>query len=128
MTAAISILDAMRDPALFGPSFPSHSWSPWRCCAAALFGLPQELSADDHTFIQHCLGGRSVPSHPVREGWLVIGRRGGKSRFAALVAIYVACLRDYRAVLAPGERGVVMIFAADRRSWVGRRPPPAQPS
>ena len=45
----------------------------------------------------------------------MIGRRGGKSRFAALVAIFLACFRDYRTVLAPGERGVLMIIAADRR-------------
>ena len=115
MTRAVSILDAMRDPALLGSSFPLPAWQPWVNCAAALFGLPDDLSIPDQEFIRQCLGGRSVPTDPVREAWLVIGHRGGKSRFAALVAIYLACFRDYRSVLAPGERGVVMILAADRR-------------
>ena len=115
MNAPISILDAMADPALFGPNFPSSSWSPWRCCAAALFGLTNGLSADDQRFIRRRLGTRSVPSYAVREGWLVIGRRGGKSRFAALVAVFLACFRDYTELLAPGERGTLMVVASDRR-------------
>lgn len=31
------------------------------------------------------------------------------------MALYLACFRDYRQVLAPGERGVVMVIASDRR-------------
>ena len=81
MTRAVSILDAMRDPALFGPSFPVPAWRPWVSCAAALFGLTDDLSESDQAFIRRCLGGRSLPTDPVREAWLVIGRRGGKSRF-----------------------------------------------
>ena len=111
----ISILDAMRDPALFGQSFPEPAWHGWAACAAALFGLSGTLSTEDRRFIEGCLGGRAVPTTPAREAWLIIGRRGGKSRFAALVAIFFACFRSYGSILAPGERGVVMLIAADRR-------------
>ncbi|MGH7536526.1 MAG: hypothetical protein ACREMG_13235, partial [Gemmatimonadales bacterium] len=55
-----------------------------------------------------------APVTPSRESWVIVGRRGGKSRIAALVAVFLACLRDYSGVLAPGERGVVMVIAADR--------------
>ncbi len=34
---------------------------------------------------------------------------------AALVAVFVACFRDYAEVLAKGERGTVMVIAADRK-------------
>src|SRR5262245_42341698 len=44
-----------------------------------------------------------------------MGRRAGKSRIAALIATYLATFRDYTEILAPGERGVVMVIAADRR-------------
>ena len=115
MNPDVSILNVMSDPALLGSSFPVPAWRPWVNCAAALFGLAHERSAADQRFMQDCLGGRALPTQPVREGWLAIGRRGGKSRFAALVAVYYACFRDYRSVLGPGERGVVMIIAADRR-------------
>ncbi len=115
MTPWVSILDALRDSALFARSFPLPTWQPWFSCAAALFGLTTELAPTDQALVQRCLGGRAAPTQAVREGWLVIGRRGGKSLFAAMVAIYLACVRQYEAVLAPGERGVVMIIAADRR-------------
>jgi hypothetical protein len=46
---------------------------------------------------------------------VVVGRRGGKSRIAALVAVYTAALHDWDKVLAPGERGTVPLIAADRR-------------
>ncbi len=44
-----------------------------------------------------------------------MGRRGGKSRVAALLAVFLAAFRDYAGVLGPGERGVVMLIAADRK-------------
>ncbi len=33
----------------------------------------------------------------------------------ALVAVYLACFRDYRRFLQPGERGTVMVLARDRK-------------
>jgi hypothetical protein len=69
-------------------------------------------------------GARSVPpphgpqapfDSPPEEAWLVIGRRGGKSFAVSLIAVYLACFRDYTSVLAPGEGGMVMVIAADRR-------------
>lgn len=44
---------------------------------------------------------------------MIVGRRGGKSRVAALIAVFLACFRTYK--LAPGERGVVMVIAADKK-------------
>jgi hypothetical protein len=67
----------------------------------------------------------NAPQTPAREAWVAAGRRGGKSRIAALVAVYLACFRDHRAVLAPGERGTLPIIAADHRreNWpIPRRP------
>lgn len=58
--------------------------------------------------------GRSVaPTQPFKEAYFVVGRRGGNSRIAALKALHAAVFRTY--TLAPGERGVVMVIAADRR-------------
>jgi len=50
---------------------------------------------------------RACRCKPAREGWVIVGRRGGKSRIAALVALYLACFRQYRDVLAPGEIGTL---------------------
>jgi hypothetical protein len=37
---------------------------------------------------QRCTGRQEPPEQPAREGWVVVGRRGGKSRVAALVAVF----------------------------------------
>ncbi len=110
-----TLLDAMGDPALLGAVLTDSSWGPWRLCAAAIFGLTALLTPADRRFIRRCLGQSRLPRSQAQEAWLIIGRRGGKSYFAALVAVFLACFRDYATVLAPGERGVLMVIASDRR-------------
>jgi hypothetical protein len=51
----------------------------------------------------------------VTEAWCFAGRRGGKSRIAAFIAVFLACFRHYDSVLQPGERGYVLVVAADRK-------------
>ena len=110
----LSILDALEDPKLFGPFFqPAAPWSAWRSFLGALFGLPLEGDALE-AFRTHTER-ETAPKDSFREAWVVAGRRGGKSRVAALVAVYLATFHDYRSVLAPGERGTIMVIAADRR-------------
>jgi hypothetical protein len=109
----MSILQTMREPELFGQWFTGKTWQVWRAFLAALFGLPMpdELAAScrEHS------GRTEAPTTAAREGWVILGRRGGKSRIAALVAVYLACFRYYRHVLAPGEVGTLAVIAADRR-------------
>ena len=59
--------------------------------------------------------GRQAPQRAFTECWAIVGRRGGKSRIAALVATYLALFRNHTHILAPGERGTVMVLASDRR-------------
>lgn len=107
----MTILDALDDPNLFGPLFQPATWAAWRVVLAAVFGLPmtpeQLAKFQRHTRREH------APTEPAREAWLIVGRRGGKSRLAALLVTFLACFRQYQ--LAPGERGVAMVIAADRR-------------
>jgi hypothetical protein len=110
----VTILEALDDPHLLGAGFrDAGSWTRWRVALAALFGLPMTAEAaavfDEHT------GRASSPPEPAREAWFIVGRRGGKSRMAAAVAVYLACFRDYRPILAPGERGTLALIAADRQ-------------
>jgi hypothetical protein len=71
---------------------------------------PEELAG-----YQACTGRTVAPTEQAREAWIIAGRRAGKSRVAAAIAVYLACFRDYTAVLAPGEVGTVMLLAADRK-------------
>lgn len=110
-SAVVSPVEVMRDPDLLGAVFGGPSWEVWRWCAAALFGLP--IPAAGRDVVSQCVGERTCPRRPVRNAWLIVGRRGGKSRFAALVVVYLAVFGRYS--LVAGERAVAMIIAADRR-------------
>ncbi len=109
----MTILDAMRDRALFGSWFSGESWDAWRAFLAAAFAL--EMTPEQLEVYRRHTGRETLPTSPARETWTIAGRRGGKSRIAALVAVYLAAFRDYGAVLAPGEVGTLAVIAADRR-------------
>jgi hypothetical protein len=110
----MTILDALADPQLLGAAFTDAStWTAWRTFQAALFGLP--MTEDDLALYRSCTGRPHAPTAAAREAWVIVGRRGGKSRIAALIAVYLAAFRDYRDVLAPGERATIPIIACDRR-------------
>ncbi len=117
----MNILEAMRDDALFGKTFKrrlSHgdngdSWRAWRAFLAALFGLP--LAGEQPELYRKHTARTDPPSSPASEAFVIAGRRSGKSLIAALVAVFLACFRDYSGVLAPGETGVIMVLASDRR-------------
>jgi hypothetical protein len=109
----MNILEAMRDSNLFARWFRSNSWTAWFAFLAALFALPM---TEEQAALYSKFTGRSVlPQEPAREAWMVVGRRGGKSLIAAVVAVFLACFKDYSQLLAPGERGTLMVIAADRR-------------
>lgn len=73
------------------------------------------MNADAQALYRQCMGRKSPPDEPLQEAWLIVGRRGGKSFMMALVAVFLACFKDWRPYLAPGERGTVMVIATDRR-------------
>jgi len=110
---SLTILDVMRDPKLFGPWFTGASWQAWEVVLSAIFGLA--LSSSQLALYSRLTGRQQPPGEAAREAWLVMGRRAGKSRIAALTAVFLGCFRDYSRILAPGERGTVMVIAADRR-------------
>src|SRR5438552_14831695 len=113
-TVPVTILDALNDPHLLGAAFPhTESWAAWRAFLAACFGLG--MTDEQAALYRQHTGRQTPPTSPAREAWLVVGRRGGKSRIAALVAVYLACFRSYGDVLAPGERGTLPLIATDRR-------------
>ena len=110
----IPILDAVWDARLFGSAFRDPStWRAWLAFLATLFGLP--LSDDQTEVYRACTGRSALPGGAFAEAWLVCGRRSGKSFIMALIAVFLACFRDYRPFLGPGEKAFVMVIAADRK-------------
>lgn len=108
----IDIRQAMTDRQLFGPIFGGDSFSAWRALLAGFYGLP--LSEDEVAIWQEVTGRAGTPQEAHDELWLVVGRRGGKSRAAALMGTYEAAFKDHRDKLAAGEWATVLLIAADR--------------
>ncbi len=109
-----TILDAMASPHLFQRWFKDEAtWAAWRTFLAALFALPMDKEAE--AVYRACTGRTALSAAPFTEAWLVVGRRGGKSFVLALTAVFLAVFRDWAPYLAPGERGTIMVIAADRR-------------
>ena len=61
-----------------------------------------------------CMSLQTLPERSFTEAWTVVGRRGGKSQIFALISVYLALFRDWSKYLVPGERGTILVIAADR--------------
>ncbi len=110
----MNIVQALDDPRVFAPVIKDHAtWGAWRGFLKALFGLPMDDA--EAALFRDCTGRTTLPTAVFGAAWLVCGRRGGKSFALALIAVFLACFRDYRPHLAMGERATVVIVAADRR-------------
>jgi hypothetical protein len=109
---AHTVIDAMLDPQLFEPSFRGETWANWRTILKAAKALP--MTADETTFFRSIAGDRDLPTKPVRELWIVAGRRSGKDSIASALACHAAALFDQDHLLRPGERPLVALLACDR--------------
>ena len=88
--AAITILDAIADKALFAPWFKKEAtWKAWFVFLSALCALP--MTEEQLAVYRACTGRTEPPTTPATEAWLVCGRRAGKSFILALIAVYLAC-------------------------------------
>jgi hypothetical protein len=109
-----SIIDVCSDPAVFKSWFRTPAtWRAWFAFLRVLFGL--RLGKADLATYQECTGRSDQPSGGFQEAWLCVGRRGGKSIVLALIAVFLAAFRDWTPYLSPGERGTIMVIAADRK-------------
>jgi hypothetical protein len=99
---------ALRDRGMLGAGLgPLATWQTWLIALKAAFALP--LTAKERELFHVIAGERGLPKHRVRDLWCVVGRRGGKSRMAAALAIYLALFQKHR--LSPGERGMCLVIA-----------------
>jgi hypothetical protein len=110
----VSIIEATEDPVLFARWFRKReTWASWFAFLKVLFGLPMS-GAELETF-RSCTGRTTPPTGITREAHLICGRRAGKSFVLALTAVYLSSFVDWRGCFSPGERGTIMVIAADRK-------------
>ena len=109
---SVSLTRCLDDPNLFGKFFKGSSWRAWRVFMKALFAEPVDEAG---LAIYRAATGRTAwPVSPFGEAALIVGRRGGKSRILATIAVFLATTRDYASHLAPGEVATIAIIAANR--------------
>ncbi len=114
----MNILESMSDPKAFAPTFKRRllrgdTWAAWKVFLAVLFALP--LTDEQRELCAKHTGRTDLPGEAFHEAFVIAGRRSGKSLIAALVAVFLACFKNYDDVLAPGETGSVVILSSDRR-------------
>ena len=104
-----SFRQCTTDPHVFGEMFADPSWSNWQTIAIGLLGEP--FVSDEERDVWHTFTGRDEPTKRCKEGWLICGRRAGKSRTVATIAAYTAAFIDFRDKLARKERAEIAILA-----------------
>jgi hypothetical protein len=109
------IIQAIRNKKLFGslPEFRDLStWFAWITWLKSLYGLP--LDESELLLFQNCTGRIHPPFREPKESATIVGRRGGKSKMAALVGAFTAAFIDFRPYLSTGERPMVLILPRDK--------------
>jgi len=109
--ALIPLRQALTDPVILGKVLGGDTWHNWRILLIAAMGEP--LTPDELAVFRQLTGRQAPPRERVEELWCVIGRRGGKSRAIAALAVYLGLLCIYSRV--PGELMTVVCVAGSRR-------------
>jgi hypothetical protein len=108
----VTILDALRDPHLFGALLPFRdlaSWQAWLTFLSAVYGLPM-CESQIATFRAHT--GRSAPRPSgYSEAVAIVGRQSGKTRIAATLAVF-------EAITAPSDQAetYALLVSQDHRA------------
>ena len=110
---AVTMRQALSDPALLGKVLAGDTWRAWRVLLIALMG--EALTNDERVIFKGLTGREREPLERVEEFWGVIGRRGGKSRSMAVLIVFLACFVDCRSVLAIGERPIVLCLGQNAK-------------
>ncbi len=99
---APNIIEALNDKRLFKGLLDARPGAPGSCSSRPC--SPCRWSRDELEVFQRHTGRTTAPQKPFREACLVVGRRGGKSRLLALIAVYLAVVADHKKILAPEKR------------------------
>lgn len=103
-----SIRQAIEGP--FAAWLADVDMGAWRAFLFALFG--EQLSRSELQVYAECTRRKKPPKQLPSEAWVIVGRRGGKSRIAALIAVYIALYGRWR--IAAGETARVLVVATSK--------------
>jgi len=89
----------------------ANGWLPWRSFWRSVYCLP--MSDAELALYQKHTKRTLPPAEQCDEGWLIVGRGSGKTRNAALHAVFRAITFDTSTV-SPGESVTIPLLASDR--------------
>ncbi len=118
-TPRITLTQAMTDNNLFGKTFSSASFWPWKTLAKVIDNIPL-VEAREVALFKQCTGRTQLLNRQdrqlLRRFILLVGRRGGKDRFLSAVAVWRCALcADWRQYLSPGETAVTILLGRDKK-------------
>ncbi|HEY1599801.1 MAG TPA: hypothetical protein VGG64_09380 [Pirellulales bacterium] len=109
----MNIVEAIQDGDLFRPFLADKdgsvsTWRNWQVALRAIYGMsirkPRSLG-----LLKRCTGRTQLAKGGYSKSLIITGRRSGKSRCAAIIGAYEACLAGHESKLAKGEQGYVAI-------------------
>jgi hypothetical protein len=109
----VKLFTFMTSKRLAGAEFSGLTWATWRIIARLIDGDAHLLNADEREIALKLTGRGVLPTLAPREVFVGAGRRGGKSRFGAMVATWLAAAEYPQ--LSTGETAVVVHVAPDKR-------------
>lgn len=110
MSLRVTPSQAIRDRNLLGAAFPGGTWTRWLAVIKGAFG--ETLTTREHGLFYE-VAERDPPTNPVKELWIIAGRRAGKDSLASAVATTFA-MNDCQKYLRPGETASILCLACDR--------------
>lgn len=113
MKPLVSMRRAIEDQSLFGAVLGGESWAAWRTLLIACMG--EALNREERLLFTALTKRPQEPRQLVECFVGIVGRRGGKSRAAAVLAVFIAALCDHNDKFVPGERPLVLCIAQNVR-------------
>lgn len=97
---------------IIGQEWWTDAWRAWRVLVAVAFG--QNLTPAELLIFQEATGLQKPHPGRAKQIWAIVGRRGGKTRVFAAIAVHIAICYDWSPYLVPGERGLIPILSAGK--------------
>jgi hypothetical protein len=88
MRPLFTMRKALADPTLFANAMKGPTWGIWRIILIAAMG--ESLTHAERAAFKRFTGRDREPGERVDELVAIVGRRGGKSRAASVLAAYIA--------------------------------------
>jgi len=109
----MNIIQAMESKLVFRSLFKDlKTWHAWEVFLKGTFNIRMQRS--ERRLFCACTGLRSPYKGKIKEAWVLVSRRGGKSFISSLLAVYLACFKDWNEYLSPGERPYVFVISVTK--------------